>query len=502
MTSPAIENVVIAGGGTAGWMTAVALSKTFQPRKFSITLVESDQIGTIGVGEATIPEVLKFNKAIGLNEDEFIKRTNGSFKLGIEFCNWGKQGDSYIHPFGKYGTTVGPVPFYHYWNRARKDGYPHSLSEFALSVKASQQNKFTRPVDIKNSPLSEIAYAFHFDAGLYAKYLRELAEGYGVTRTEGTINNVTQNDNGFIKEVHLENGKVISGDLFIDCTGFRGRLIEQTLNTGYDNWSHYLPCNAAVTTPSEKLTPLPPYTRATALDAGWQWRIPLQHRTGNGYVFCDKYITPEAAQDTMVKNLNSQPLAEPKLIRFNTGRRRKCWNKNCIAIGLSSGFLEPLESTSIHLIHEAIANLILLFPDKDCNKPTVDKFNARLEASYVNIRDFLVLHYKVTQREDSEFWRYCKNMDVPDTLINKMELYKESGRIFRDNNELFGEVSWLAVMEGQGLNTNAYNTMVDCMAKQQLFDQLENIRGVISRSAENMPEHQAFINRYCQSPAK
>lgn len=495
-----IKNVVIVGGGTAGWMTAVALSKTFQPRNFSITLIESNQIGTIGVGEATIPEIMKFNKAIGLDENEFLKRTQGSFKLGIEFRDWKSKGASYIHPFGQYGTTIGAVPFYHYWIRARNEGYPHPLADFALPTQASKKNRFTRPVNISNSPLSEIAYAFHFDASLYAKYLRELAKEYGTKRTEGKVTTVSKKtENGFIEKIITEDGQEISGDLFIDCSGFRGLLIEQALNTGYDHWSHYLPCNSAITAPSEKLNPIPPYTRSTALDAGWQWRIPLQHRTGNGYVFCDKFITKQDAEDALLSNLNSPPLSESKLIQFNTGRRRQCWNKNCIAIGLSSGFLEPLESTSIHLIHEAIANLILLFPDKHCDEAIRRKFNSRLEASYTNIRDFLILHYKLTQREDTNFWHFCKNMDVPTTLENKIELYQNTGRIFRDNNELFGEVSWLAVFEGQGLEARNYNPLVDTLTRQQLFEKLDNIKSVIDQSAEAMPPHNDFIARYCKA---
>jgi tryptophan halogenase len=491
---------VIVGGGTSGWMVATALGKLLAGKDCLITLIESEEIGTVGVGEATIPAILYFNKIIGLDEDEFLKFTQGTFKLGIEFVNWGKQGDSYYHPFGSYGTRIERLAFQHYWQRLFNKGIVPDLHEFSFNVMASKANRFTRPIDLERSPLQEVAYAFHFDASLYAQYLRSMAEGFGVVRVNNIVESVKLREaDGFIDSVVLKSGEIIEGELFIDCSGFRGLLIEGALKTGYEDWSHYLPCNKAVTVASSRLNPLPPYTRATALEAGWQWRIPLQHRTGNGYVFCDKYISDERAVETLLANLEGPPLTEPKFIKFLTGRRKKFWNKNCVAIGLASGFMEPLESTSIHLVQAAISKLIDLFPQNDFRPEIADKFNAQLSFEYQSIRDFLILHYKATERDDSAFWSYCRTMEVPQNLLEKIAMYKNGGRVYRDSEESFSGISWLAVMRGQGIITDQYNPIADVYDEGALMARMKNIYDVIQRSVQACPTHAEYVEKYCKA---
>lgn len=493
-----IKNVVIVGGGTAGWMTAAALSHVLGSKRCSITLIESDHIGTVGVGEATIPVILKYNQALGIDENEFLKKTQGTFKLGIQFINWGDIGNSYIHPFGGYGMSIGYLGFYHYWLRYHAQKHAEDPGEYSICIQGALRNKFMMPTQIPNSPLSQISYAYHFDASLYAKFLREYAEIREVKRVEGEVQKVNLKlEDGYIESVNLKNGQVISGDLFIDCTGFCGLLIEQALNTGYEDWSHWLPCNSAVTVPSEKIDPLPSYTRATAHSAGWQWRIALQHRAGNGHVYCNKYMSDDDAKKILLENVQGKVLAEPRVIRFKTGIRRKFWNKNCVAIGLSSGFLEPLESTSIHLIQSSISKLISLFPYDSFDQQVIDKYNEMLTQEFVAIRDFIILHYKVSSRTDSEFWQYCKHMEVPATLQRKLDLYKSSGRIFRDNNELFDDVSWFAVMHGQGLKAEKYHPLVDEIDDDKFLKFMNEIKEVINRSAEAMPLHEDYIAKNC-----
>ncbi|MFT6099418.1 MAG: tryptophan halogenase [Arenicella sp.] len=408
-----ITKVVIVEGGTAGWMSAAALSKVLINDYCPVELVESQAIGTVGVGEATIPQIQTFNKILGIDEKQFIKATQATFKLGIEFCDWGKLGDSYVHPFGTFGVPIESLPFHHYWLKMYKEGKFECLDDFSLACKAAKQNKFTRPLDIPQSPLSQIAYAFQFDAGLYAKYLRKYAEARGVKRTEGKVSHVHQRaDDGFIDSLELQDGSKIEGDLFIDCSGFRGLLIEQTLNTGYQDWSQWLPCDRAVAVPCASNGDPEPYTRSTARTAGWQWRIPLQHRTGNGQVYSSSFTSDDDAAKTLLDNFDGEPLAELNKLRFATGRRNKCWHKNVVAIGLASGFIERLESTSIYLIQTAVARLIGLFPDRSFRQADIDKFNQQSASEIEAIRDFIILHYKATQRDDTPFWEYCKNMSV------------------------------------------------------------------------------------------
>lgn len=494
----AIKRILIVGGGTAGWMTAAALSNVLSRNHCTIHLVESDQISTVGVGEATIPVVLKFNQMLGIDEDDFIRKTQGTFKLGIQFVNWGKLGDQYIHPFGSYGTSMGTLPFYHYWLKYHSQGKSRDIGEFSLAVQAALDGRFMRPANMPNSPLSQIAYAYHFDAGLYAKYLRDFSENNGVKRTEGEIVDVAVRSNdGFIESVKLKTGEQLDADLYIDCTGFRGLLIEQALNTGFIDWGHYLLCDRAVTVPTKNVRSPDCYTRATAHTAGWQWRIPLQHRTGNGHVYSSRYTNDADATETLLKHVDGDVLAEPKLIKFRTGMRKKFWNKNCVAIGLSSGFLEPLESTSIHLIQSSIAKLLSLFPTTNFDQAVIDKYNQILSDEFTGIRDFIILHYKATHRTDSPFWNHCRLMDIPDSLKNKIELYQASGRLFRDHGELFDETSLVAVMHGQGLRVKHYHPLVDDVNEVEFDRLMKEIKSVITRSAQAMPTHAEFIARHC-----
>lgn len=496
-----VRDIIIVGGGTAGWMTAAALAKNFSNKGRRICLIESDTIGTVGVGEATIPFIRTFNQILGINEDEFVRETKGTFKLGIEFVDWGKLGDSYIHPFGVYGAPMADsIPFHHYWLKLRNAGVDIDLSEFSISIQAAKRGRFSRPSNIPNSPLSQLAYAFQFDSGLYAKFLQKFAAKHGVVRTEGKINSVQINqDNGFIESVSLENGSIYKGDLFIDCSGFRGLLIEGALKTGYQDWTHWLPCDRAVAIPCASDSVPIPYTRATARKAGWQWRIPLQHRVGNGHVYSSKYMEQDEATRILLNNLDGPPLAEPNHLQFTTGRRNKFWNKNCIALGLSGGFMEPLESTSIHLIQSGIAKLMSVFPDKRFSQSIIDRFNDTTAFEYESIRDFLILHYKLNQRTDSKFWQDCRDMCIPYTLQNKIDLYRENGHIFRDNDELFGVPSWLAVMEGQNLHAIGHHPLSDARENELLEKHLNGIKAVIQHCAESMPTHADFLAKHCQT---
>ena len=445
-----IRSIVIVGGGTAGWMTAAALAKVLGRDYADITLVESDAIGIVGVGEATIPQINTYNRMLGLDEDEFVRRTKGSFKLGIEFVDWTRLGHRYMHPFGSYGIDMEGLSFHAFWQRLKLAGLAADVADYSLMATAAKRNKFMRPFDAGNSPLSRITYAFHFDAGLYSLYLRSLAEESGVVRREGRIVNVVQRgEDGFIEAVELEDGDRVGGELFIDCSGFRGLLIEQTLKAGFADWSAWLPCDRAMVVPCEGVPELTPYTRSTAQKAGWQWRIPLQHRIGNGYVYCSNFISDDEATATLLANLDGEALAEPRQVRFTTGHRRKYWDKNCVAIGLSSGFMEPLESTSIWMIQTGIARLLSNFPDRNFSQVHIDRYNRVLIEETEYIRDFLILHYKASERDDSPFWDYCRNMDIPERLDEKIRLYRDNGRTFRENDELFNDTSWFAVLTGQ-----------------------------------------------------
>ncbi len=498
MADNRITDIVIVGGGTAGWMTAAALSKVLT-NGYSIKLIESDEIGIVGVGEATIPMIKLYNQALDLDENDFLRKTKGSFKLGIEFVNWGKVGDSYIHGFGKIGQDLGLISFYQYWLKMHHAGKAANLEEYSINTEAARHGKFMRAVtDRPNSPLADIAYAYHFDAGLYARFLREYGEGRGVKRIEGKIGNVVQRaEDGYIEAVVLESGKRIDGQLFVDCSGFRGLLIEQTLKTGYEDWSHWLPCDRAVAVPCASAGPLTPYTRSTARESGWQWRIPLQHRTGNGYVFSSRFISEDEATAKLMANLDGEALAEPRPLRFVTGKRKNFWNKNVIAIGLASGFMEPLESTSIHLIQSSIARLTAFFPHAGFDQSDIDEFNAHSHFEFDRIRDFLIVHYHATERDDTPFWDYVRTMQIPESLQRRMDLFRSNGRIFREANEMFAEVSWLQVMHGQRMQVNHYHPLVDLYPEEKITEYLHSIRGVIGNCVKAMPTHEEFIARHC-----
>ena len=492
-----LQKIVIVGGGTSGWMTAAALSTVLRG-KYSIELVESDEIGTVGVGEATIPMIQRFNSIVGINEVDFVKETNGSFKLGIEFVNWGRLGDRYMHGFGSIGQDLWTVRFEQYWHKMHRLGKAADLAKYSITRSAALRNKFMHPRhDVENSPLSDIAYAYHFDASLYAKFLRKLSVERGVIRTEGRISRTHQRPiDGYITDVELENGTKISGDLFIDCSGFKGLLIEETLQTGYLDWTHWLPCDRAIAVPCGSASSLTPYTRSTAHEAGWQWRIPLQHRTGNGHVYCSQYMSEDEATNKLLQTLDGKPLADPRQIKFKTGMRKKAWNKNVVAIGLSSGFLEPLESTSIHLIQSTISQLIEFFPHAGFDSIEIDEFNRQHEFHFERIRDFIILHYHVNQRTDSEFWKACANMAIPDTLRHKLDIYKASGRVQRVDGELFTEVGWAQVMIGQNLQPNNYHPLVDLQSEENIANYLQSVEDVISKCVEIMPDHKDYIAKY------
>jgi tryptophan halogenase len=498
MQNEPIKDIVIVGGGTAGWMTAAALSTVLNGR-YNIRLVESDEIGIVGVGEATIPMIQRFNRVIGVDENEFMRETQGSFKLGIEFVNWGRLGERYMHGFGRLGQDLATVPFDQYWQRMRRAGKAAPLEEYSITRMAAKANKFMPPrFDVPNSPLREITYAYHFDASLYAKYLRKLSEARGVTRIEGKITRVSQREpDGHIDAVELENGARVEGELFIDCSGFRGLLIEQTLQTGFEDWTRWLPADRALAVPCESASTLTPYTRATAHKSGWQWRIPLQHRTGNGHVYCSRFISDDEAASTLLANLDGKALAEPRLIKFQTGMRKLAWNRNVVALGLASGFLEPLESTSIHLIQSGIQRLIDLFPDRRWSAVDRDEYNRQSRFDYERIRDFIILHYHLNQRTDSAYWKECANMAIPDTLRHKMAMYRSHGRVVRVDNELFSEVGWIQVFEGQNMPIDGYHPLADTQSEADIAEYLDSVRDVIAKCVNVMPSHDEYIAKTC-----
>ena len=493
-----IRSVVIVGGGTAGWMTAAALANALQAN-CQITLIESDEIGTVGVGEATIPPIRTFNEMLGIDENDFIKATQGSFKLGIQFKGWGSIDQSYFHPFGSYGRDADMVPLHQYWLAANARGTAPPLEDLCMAWAAAKRGKFARPLPDQRNVLSTFGYAYHFDAGLYARFLRNFSEARGVTRIEGKIGSVQQaGESGFITAVTLEDGRNFEGDLFVDCSGFRGLLIEGALETGYQDWTHWLPCDRAMAVPCAKAGEFTPYTRSTAREAGWQWRIPLQHRTGNGYVYCSNFISDDDAASTLLANLDGKALADPKPLRFVTGRRNLFWNKNVVAVGLSGGFMEPLESTSIHLIQAGIAKLLALFPDRDFDPLVTDEYNRIAINEYERIRDFIILHYKLTSRTDSELWRYCGAMEIPDTLTWKIEHFHRYGRLLARDADLFGAPSWLAVHIGQGNVPEATEPLLHHRASDQL-QWLKKLEAALAHAAEGMPTHQQWIDKFCRA---
>jgi tryptophan halogenase len=494
MNNARISRVVIVGGGTAGWMTAAALAQALDLRGCSVSLVESDEIGIIGVGEATIPTIHWFNQLIGLDEKEFMRKTQATYKLGIEFVDWTTGRASYLHPFGRYGAPADGASFQHRYIRARLEGSAEDFEKYSLTTAAARAGKFEFPATDQRSLLSTLGYAYHFDASLYARYLRERSELKGVKRHEGKIEKIDQHpETGFIQAVSTNRGARIEGDLFIDCSGLRGLLIEGALKTGYEDWSQWLPCDRAVAVPSQRVSAPLPYTRSTAREAGWQWRIPLQHRTGNGYVYCSQFISDDAAAKTLLGNLDGPPLAEPRVIPFKPGRRRQVWNKNVIAIGLSSGFLEPLESTSIHAIQSGIAKLLSLFPNRDCDAGTAAQYNRIVCEEFESIRDFLVLHYHSTQQKTGGLWSHCRSMPLPERLAYKEEQFARTGRIILSSDELFKESSWFAVLLGQGHIAQDYNPLIDSIGSAENAAHLRRLREGIQAICAKMRPHESFL---------
>ena len=493
-----IQKIVILGGGSAGWMCAALMAKQLTTEFCQITLVESEDIGTVSVGEATIPQIIQFNQVLGIDENEFITKTNATFKLGIQFKNWGKLGDDYIHPFGTPGTAVGPLPFYQYWLRTRTMGNAQPLEHYSIEARAARQGRFMRPARIENSPLGSIAYAYHFDATLYAKFLREFATNLGVQRIEGKVAEVKQHSStGFVEQLVLSSGQVIDGDLFIDCSGFKGLLIEKIMGGEYVDWRHWLPCDSAVVAPCDIKKGVNPNTTSTAHSAGWQWRIPLQNRVGNGCVYSSQFMSREDAAHNLVSTMEAEPHAEPRDLKWVTGYRKTPWIKNVVAIGLSAGFVEPLESTGLHTIQNAISKLMVMFPTKSFNQSDIDAYNKVSEIEFARLRDFIILHYKATTRDDSAFWRYCRDMAVPDTLQEKLDLYQHNGRFWRQDCELFGEASWIAVFTGQNVFPDAPHPLTEILSPEKLHDEINHIDGVLNNAVRHIPGHMDYINKYC-----
>lgn len=479
-------------------MAAAALAKTLHNSTYQIQLIESDKIASIGVGEATIPQFLRFHKLLNIDEDDLIRRTQATFKLGIEFVDWGKIGDSYLHAFGELGKKMEGIPFQQYWLKYRDLHPSSSLEDFTLASMACRERRFMRSIDAGKSPLSDIAYAFQFDASLYANYLHHYCEPLGVDRTEGKITSVQMNDNGCIASLTLDDGSIHSADFFIDCTGFQALLLQGAMGVSYINWQKNLPCDSAWAVPAAyendaQRNSLWPYTQAKAHQAGWQWRIPLQHRIGNGHVFSSRYIDDNIALDTLLKNLPGEPQKEPKLLKFTTGKRAQFWQKNCVAFGLACGFLEPLESTSIHLIQSAITRFLTLFPAQNPCQEDIDAYNRQTHLEMDYIRDFLILHYHATQREDTEFWRYCKTMEIPDTLTERITHFKKNGYIYSNPMDLFNELSWFMVMHGQGIQPQSYHPLINSMPDAAFEMMMNNIQSVIRKCADHMPSHAEFL---------
>ena len=489
------RRIVVAGGGTAGWMAAAAIARTMG-HTVDLTLIESDAIGTIGVGESTIPPLVNYNRLLGINEAEFMRATQATFKLGILFENWKEPGHNYFHSFGLTGKDHWSAGFQHFWLHGQQKGHTQPYDDYCLELVAALDNRFA------HLPDDRMNYAYQLDSGLYARFLRAMAEGDGARRTEGKIAEVELNgETGDIAALRLDTGERVEGELFLDCTGFRALLIEGALHAGFDDWTHYLPCDSAIAVQTQNVGPAVPYTRAIAHDAGWRWRIPLQHRTGNGIVYCSRYLGKDAALDRLTGAVEGRVLTEPNVIRFTSGARRRQWHRNCVAIGLSGGFMEPLESTSIHLIQRAVLRLIRMMPQGAISPRDIAEFNDQQFADMLQIRDFLVLHYKATERRDSAFWRYCESMPVPDTLAQKIELFRETGRVFRKNEELFAENSWVQVMLGQGITPRAWHPIAAKLRDDELTKLLSTIRDNVSRTVAGLPEHAAYVAHYCGAAA-
>ena len=501
MATKQLRRIVIVGGGTSGWMTAAALGR-FLEAGWSVTLVESDEIGTIGVGEATIPMVRNFNQSLGIPEAPFMAATQGTYKLGIQFEGWGAFDDSYIHAFGLVGRGLGLLPFQHYWLRGRAEGVAGPLSDYVLNALAAGANRFVHVERKADSALPPMPYAYHFDATLYAQFLRRFAEERGVTRREGRIVEVLRDaESGDVSAVRLADGGMVEGDLFVDCSGFRSLLLGETLGVGYQDWSQWLGCDRAVAVPSARAEPLVPYTRSIAQKAGWRWRIPLQHRTGNGHVFSSQHISEDEATAMLLAGLDGEALAEPRTIRFQSGRRERFWDRNVVAIGLASGFIEPLESTAIHLVQTAISRLLDFLPNGPVAAADRDSFNRLAVFEIEKIRDFVILHYAANGRSGEPFWDALRTMPLPEPLAQRIAMFRASGRIVREHDELFDVPGWVQVMIGQGIVPESWHPLADQLDQGQLKGFLDTVKGAFARDVERMPGHADYVARFCPAGA-
>lgn len=484
-----VRRVVIAGGGTAGWMAAAALSRTLG-KVLDITLVESEEIGTIGVGEATIPTLMTFHRLLDIREQEFMAATQGTIKLGINFEGWRDVGEDYFHSFGLTGTDHWSAGFQHFWMKGRERSIAGDYDDYCVELQAARAGRFA------HLPKRRLNYAYHLDATLYAKYLRKFSEGFGTRRIEGKISTVaTDPESGFITALDMEDGTRVPGDFFIDCTGFRALLIEKALGVGFEDWSHWLFNDRAFAVPTTSTQDAVPYTRSIAGKAGWQWRIPLQHRVGNGIVYSSRFMGDDEARDTLLGDIDGLPLRDPFPVRFRPGQRMQCWNKNCVALGLSASFIEPLESTTIHLIQRGIIHLMQTFP-RVVVQSDIDQYNARMQDELMHARDFVVLHFHVTNRQDTPYWRECRAMQIPDSLRHRIELFRDTGRVFHVPPELFAENSWIQVMMGQGIHPRQYHQSADLMGDEELTRFLGDIRADVERTVRQLPPHMDYIRNY------
>jgi tryptophan halogenase len=497
-----VRKIVVVGGGTAGWMAAGVLARFLGPQQTTIRLIESEEIGIVGVGEATVPVIQALNGLLGIDECDFVRKTQATFKLGIEFRDWSRPGNVHCHFFGDFGPNIEGIAPHHHWLRLRQLGDPTPLGEYSFPYVAGKLGRFAPAASAPPSELASYKYAYHFDAGLYARYLRANAEGRGVIRREGKVVGVhLRGEDGFIQALTLESGERIEADFFIDASGFGGLLIERALQTGYEDWSHWLPCDRAVAVPCERAGELTPYTTSTARAAGWQWRIPLQHRTGNGYVYCSRFVSDDEAARTLLGHLDGRPLAEPRLLNFTTGRRKEFWKRNCLAVGLAGGFMEPLESTSIQLIQTALARLIDLFPDSNFDPTLTAEYNRVTRNEFERIRDFLILHYCATQRADSPLWNYCREMSLPDSLQHKIDVFRSCGRVPLYSEESYQEPSWVSIFLGQHVYPKRYDPLVDNIDTERLQRGLLQRRMSIRKLAQGLPTHTEFIARHCAAAA-
>lgn len=487
-----IKRIAIVGGGTAGWLAASVLSRKL-PADCAITVIESPQIGTVGVGEATIPPFIDLLRLLEINEDDFVRQTRSTYKLGIKLKDWRRIGQTYWHPFGTFGTTLNRRPFFHYWHKANAGGLEPRLNDYSLCAALGDEGKFRFPQPTAQGPAAGLRYALQFDAGLVAEYLRAYSERRGVVHLKRTVATVTQRADGFLDELIFEDGTRLRADLYIDCSGFRGVLIEQTLKTGYVDWSDLLPCDRAVAVPTQSAPNRVPYTQATARGAGWHWRIPLQHRAGNGYVYSSAHLSDAEALEDLLSELRQPPLAEPRVLRFVAGRRKVFWNRNCVALGLAAGFLEPLESTSIHLVMSGVFNLLDHFPDKTFAPAVIDSYNNELSEEMEHIRDFIVLHYCATERDDTSFWQRCRALTLPDSLLQRIELYRETGRVRLKSRELFTDLSWFYIFEGLGVQPRSYDPLVDALDFAQVLEVMRALREQVVRDVRSAPSHDSYF---------